>query len=62
MAPYRIILLKADGSVKEEQRREFANDDQAIDATGWSSHPHQIRIEQGSRLVAEFPSLFQVKS
>jgi hypothetical protein len=54
LSPYRIALMSPDGLVQEERIADFDHDDQAIDATGKISHPHQIQVYQGERLVGTF--------
>lgn len=57
MTHYRITLLSPRGEVIEEQCAEYRHDDEAIDRTGALTHPDQILLHQGSRLVGAFPSL-----
>ena len=54
LSAYRIALMSPDGLVQEERIANFEHDDQAIDVTGKISHPHQIRVYQGERLVGTF--------
>lgn len=57
MAPYRIDLHDENGIVREEHTQLFARDDDAIDEAGRMAHPHEIKVWQGERLVAHFPSI-----
>ncbi|HVN01900.1 MAG TPA: hypothetical protein VMT68_17000 [Caulobacteraceae bacterium] len=55
MAPYRIHLLGHDGSIAHERVVECQDDDEAIELTGKSDHPHEMLVWQAERLVARFP-------
>jgi hypothetical protein len=51
---YRITIHAGDGSVIAERQAEFADDDDAIDATTESADLHEVRVWQGERLVVLF--------
>jgi len=57
MAPYCIALHDEDGSTREVRSHLFACDDDAIDHAGKIGHPHEMKVWQGDRLVAHFPSM-----
>jgi hypothetical protein len=57
MAPYTIDLHDEDGALCEVRSQVFAHDDDAIDHAGGIDHPHEIKVWQGERLVADFPSV-----
>jgi hypothetical protein len=55
MSPYRITLLKPDGSVDSERIFECEHDDHAIDRAGEIDHPHEMLVHQAERYVTRFP-------
>jgi hypothetical protein len=55
MAPYTVSFLGPAGDLLVEQVHWFEHDDHALDTIGRSSHPHEIEVRQGERLVARFP-------
>jgi len=57
MAPYRIEFHDADGEVQAEKIALFEHDDAAIDHAGRIDHPDELKVWQGDRLVAHFPTL-----
>jgi hypothetical protein len=57
MAPYTIDLHDAEGAIRETRSQMFAHDDDAIDHAGRIEHPHEMRVWQGERLVAHFPTM-----
>jgi hypothetical protein len=52
----RICLMAADGSLHAESKLDCEHDDAVIDHAGRLDHPHEIRVWEGERLVARFPS------
>jgi hypothetical protein len=55
MAAYRIIFHDENGEPFAETIQEHPHDDAAIDSVGRHSHPHEIHIWHGDRLVARVP-------
>ncbi|MFI4935531.1 MAG: hypothetical protein ACHP7N_12985 [Caulobacterales bacterium] len=55
MAPYTVSFLGPEREVLIQDVQWFAHDDHALDTIGRSSHPHEIEVRQGERLVARFP-------
>ncbi len=56
MAAYRVVFHGDDDEPVAESTFEHPHDDAAIDAAGRHAHPHAIKVWQGGRLVAHFPS------
>jgi len=55
LAPYTVSFLGPNGDVVAEEVRWFEHDDHALDAVGRETHPHEIEVRQGERLVARAP-------
>lgn len=55
MADYTVTFLGPDGSQVRQETITCDCDDDAIDRTGDSDHPHGIDIHHGERHVVRFP-------